>query len=237
VADPAVELTGRHAVLREMRRPVRRVDELATRETTRYLPTHPRIADLLPWDGLRRGAVIGVHGSASLLLAVIGAAMQDGAWAGVVGIPELGMVAAAEHGVDLTRFGLVPHPGPDWPRAVGALIDSIDLVAVATPVAPSTDQARGLAARARQHGTVLIAARPGWPGADLTLEVVGRTWSGLGWGHGRLKLQELQIVAAGRGAATRRKAARLPMPLPAVDAPLEQSSVPLNNRESWTASA
>jgi hypothetical protein len=32
-------------------RPVRRVDDLTTGETIRYLPTHPRIADLLPWDG------------------------------------------------------------------------------------------------------------------------------------------------------------------------------------------
>lgn len=69
-------------------------------------------------------------------------------------------------------------------------------------------------------------ARSSWP-----------AWSGLGWGHGRLKQRELQIVASGRGAATRPKASHLPMPLPAIDAALEHSSIPLDDGESWTASA
>jgi hypothetical protein len=88
-----------------------------------------------------------------------------------------------------------------------------------------------------QHGTVLVAARPGWPGVDSTLEVVGRTWSGLGWGHGRLKQQNLQIVASGRRAATRPRGTHLPMPLPPIDAALEHGSIPRDDSESWTASA
>jgi hypothetical protein len=216
MADVAFDdLARRRERVRELFRPVRQGDQLASHETTRHLPAHPRIAELLPWSGLRRGAAIEVTGSASLLLAVVAGAMRDGGWAAIVGLPEFGMVAAAEHdGMDLRRLGLVPAPGPDWPRVVGALIDGVDLVVVAPPGAPSADIARSLSARARKAGTVLVAARPGWPGADLILHATGRHWTGLGQGRGRLRRLELDVRVTGRGAALRPKTARLPMPLP-----------------------
>jgi hypothetical protein len=57
----------------------------------------------------------------------------------VVGLPALGAVAAVEqHGVPLERLVLVPHPGPDWPTVVAALLDGLDMVVVAAPPATST---------------------------------------------------------------------------------------------------
>jgi hypothetical protein len=45
----------------------------------RPLATTPStVADLLPCDGLRRGATIAVAGSTSPLIAVVAGAMQDG---------------------------------------------------------------------------------------------------------------------------------------------------------------
>ena len=55
--------------------------------------------------GRRRG------GATSLLLALLAERLASGAWAGVIGRPELGLVAAAEAGVALERLALVPYPG------------------------------------------------------------------------------------------------------------------------------
>jgi hypothetical protein len=77
-------------------------------------------------------------------------------------------IAAAEQGVDLARLGLVPNPKPDWPRVVAALIEGTDLVVVASPAVSTGDQGRSLAAPARQHSTVWVAARPGWRASNET---------------------------------------------------------------------
>lgn len=186
-----------------------------SRAADRSLPAHPAVEMLLPGRGLRRGSTVAVTGSMSLLFAVLGPAMRDGQWAAIVGRPDVGAVAAAEHdGLDLARLVLVPFPGPDWPRVVAALVDGLDLVAVNPPSTPAADVARSLSARARQHGTVLLPLRPGWPGLDLHLHATSRTWTGLDRGWGRLRHQELEVTVTGRGAAARPTTARLPMPLP-----------------------
>ena len=77
-------------------------------------------------------------------------------------------MAAAELSVELKRLALVPEPGPNWPQVVVVLLDGVDVVVVAPPAAAPTMLARRLAARARQRGTILIAATSAWPIADLT---------------------------------------------------------------------
>ena len=74
------------------------------------------LAALLPGGGLRRGATVavtGAVGATSLMLALLAEASAGGAWAGVVGRPDLGLVAAAEAGIALERLALVPYPGAD----------------------------------------------------------------------------------------------------------------------------
>jgi hypothetical protein len=109
---------ARRANTAALRRPVAAADDLAERAggAAGHLPAHPLVAPLLPWPGgLRRGATVAVTGGASLLLALLAGAMSTGGWVGVVGLPSLGAVAAAEHRVPLQRLALAPHPGPDWP--------------------------------------------------------------------------------------------------------------------------
>jgi hypothetical protein len=143
-----------------------------------------------------------VPGATSLLLALVAEATAAGSWCAVVGLPQLGLVAAAEAGVAVERLALVPYPGPDWTGVVAALLDGVDIVVVATPGQVSAQVASRLTARARQRGAVLVPVGR-WPGADLILEVAGATWHGLGLGRGRLRARELSVVAHGRGAATR----------------------------------
>jgi hypothetical protein len=129
----------------------------------------------------------------------------------VVNLAQLGLVAAAEAGVAVERFALVPCPGPEWPSVVAALCDGFDIVIVATSEIVSADVASRLSARARQRGTVLISIGR-WPGAELTLATITATWHGLGQGRGRLRSQEIEVVASGRGAAARTRRLRLLLP-------------------------
>jgi len=150
-------------------------------------------------------------GSTSLLLALLSAASRAGSWCAVVGVPDLGALAAAESGIVLERLALVPNPGPDWPTVVAALIDGVDVVVVAVPSAIAPAIASRLTARARQRGCVLVPFGQ-WAGADVILQVVHGAWDGLGAGHGRLRRREITIVARGRGAAARPREVTLLLP-------------------------
>ncbi|MBO9569159.1 MAG: hypothetical protein J7503_10065 [Cellulomonas iranensis] len=163
------------------------------------LPVPPPLADLLP-DGLRRGATTTVLGSTSLALGVLAHACASGAWAVAVGHPRLGLLAAAQAGVDLARFALVPDPGPDAATVLAALVDGIDVVLVG-PDAPLADaDRRRLSARARERGAALVTT-VAWPGAHVVLEAGAARWSGVGVGDGRLRTCALTVRRTGRGSA------------------------------------
>jgi hypothetical protein len=193
----------------------------------RSLPVSAALRPLLPGGVLRRGGTVavdpgavdpgakpggtGLPGSTSLLFALLAEATAAGSWCAAVGLPRIGLVAAAEAGVAVERFALVPHPGPDWPAVVAALVDGVDIVVVATPGSVAAPVANRLTARARQRGAVLVPVGQ-WPGADLTLEVTGSAWHGLGRGRGRLRTRELEVYVHGRGAAARGRRATLWLP-------------------------
>jgi len=198
---------------------VRPASEPAPLGAGRSLPVLPELAGLLPHGVLRRGSVVAVatgrpvsNGGTSLLLALLAQASRAGSWCAVVGLPELGMAAAADLGIALDRFALVPAPGPDWTAAVAALIDGLDVVVVAAmPATVGAAVADRLAARARQRGCVLVSYGP-WTGADVTLRVVRGAWEGLGHGRGRLRRREVVLSARGRGAAARPKEVKVWLP-------------------------
>lgn len=179
------------------------------------LPLVRPVSPLFPGGGLRRGTVVGVSGSVdgvdgfgatSLALAVLAGPSAAGSWTAVVGLPALGGLAAAEQGIELRRLALVPEPGKAWPTVVAALLDAIDVVAVACPGRLRPADARRLSARARERGSVLVVLGRGWPegpGPDVQLQVAGASWSGLGRGHGMLAGRRLDVIAGGRGAAAR----------------------------------
>ena len=198
---------------------VRAAGDTETAGLHRMLPVVPELSILLPGRGLRRGSTVAIAGGpsaatgggTSLLLALLAEASRSGSWCAVVGVPALGAVAAAESGVALDRLALVPHPGPDWPTVVAALIDGVDLVVTAVPGGVSGSIASRLVARARQRGSVLVPFGD-WSGADVTLRVVAGRWEGLGAGHGRLRRRQVTVLARGRGAAARPKEATMWMP-------------------------
>ncbi|GAA2369446.1 hypothetical protein [Dactylosporangium salmoneum] len=115
--------------------------------------------------------------SSSLLLLLLAAASQVGAWCGVVGLPSLNPVLAAEMGVVLDRLALLPDVGAEWTSAVAALLDGLDVVVVATSQVPSADLCGRLAARARQRGSVLVPFG-GWSQPDVVLHAEAGVWEG-----------------------------------------------------------
>ena len=180
---------------------------LLARERT--VPVLPALSGLMPDGGLPRGAMVGVEagvgagsgagaGITSLALALAAGPSAAGSWVAVVGRPDLGLAAAAEVGVDLDRLALVAEPPPEgWAAVVAALIGAVDVVVVAPGHPVRMADARRLAARARERGTVLIQASVGGPGGrgrsargasglelDLRLTVIGVEWQGVGSGHG-----------------------------------------------------
>ncbi|SEF27382.1 hypothetical protein SAMN05421837_103789 [Amycolatopsis pretoriensis] len=180
------------------------------------LPVVPVLAELLPGGELRRGSTVSVSGSTALVLGLLAEATQQGSWAAVAGMPELGVTAAAELGVDLDRFALVPEPGAELVAVVSALIDGFDLVVLGPAAARGVQPQLGrrLAGRVRNRGAVLLAMGV-WPGADLELRVSNRKWRGLtedGFGH--LKYRDVVVSSRGRGAAARPHTVALQLPGP-----------------------
>ncbi|WP_410593652.1 hypothetical protein [Amycolatopsis sp. lyj-23] len=179
------------------------------------LPVAAALAGLFP-SGLRRGSAVSVGGSTALVLALLAEATQEGSWAAITGMPEVGVVAAAELGVDLDRLALVPNPGAELVAVVSALIDGFDLVVLGPSAVRGVQPqlARRLAGRLCNRGAVLVAAGP-WPGADLELRVSKRRWRGLtddGFGH--LEFRDVVATSRGRGAAVRPRSVELRLPSP-----------------------
>ena len=162
--------------------------------------------------GTGAGAGAGA-GVTSLTLAVAVAASQAGSWCAAVGLPALGMVAAAGLGMALERFALVPTPGSQWPAVTAALVDAVDLILIRPVAGTRSTDARRLMARARERGVVLVVSGMGWPEpADLSLSVAPDGWQGLGQGHGYLQARAVAVTSGGRRAASRPRQVQLWLP-------------------------
>ena len=143
----------------------------------RLLPVPAPLAPLFPDRALRRGTTTTVaglpgHGATTLALALLAAASQAGSWCAAVGLPDPGVVAAAELGIDLRRVVFVPHPGSGWAEAAGDLLPGVDVVLVRPPGRARQTAARHLSARARERQAALIVL-VNWIG-PLAYFAVGR---------------------------------------------------------------
>jgi hypothetical protein len=177
------------------------------------LPVLPALRELLPAGGLRRGSVVATGRWSLLCLALAAGASAAGAWCAVVGLPQLGVAAAAGAGLIPDRMLLVPDPGPGWPQVVASLLDGCDLVLLRPPDQPPPQARRRLEATVRRCGGVLVVAGD-WDGAQTRLTIEDQEWTGIGAGHGRLRARRVQVAAEGRGAGARARARWLWLPGP-----------------------
>lgn len=229
--SPILEQVFDERVLQELRQRVAAVSggSTAAADEGQVLPVAEPLAAVLPRGGLARGSVVSVvgQGATSVLFTLL--AGPDAPWSALVGMPGVGLLAAAEFGVDLDRVVVIPEPGPDVLQVLSILIDGVDMIAVALPadVRPGPSRQRVLTGRLRQHGAVLLVMGP-WPGADLVLTSRSVGWTGLGRGHGRLRDHELVVEVGGRGAAAgRRNSAALLLRSDRVAVDVVHSAVPV----------
>ena len=168
----------------------------------RSLPVHEPLTPLLP-VGLQRRWIVGCTGSAamSLALAVAGRAVSEGSWLAAVGVPALGVEAAAELGVPLSRLVAVDAgTGPTtWAERIGAALDGFELILTQAP--PGAERmARQIRHRLQAKGAVLLVVSHAAPtvGCDLELTSGEVRWVGLGAGHGHLVARRVSVRAGGR---------------------------------------
>jgi hypothetical protein len=191
----------------------------------RLMEVIPPLAPLVPGGGLRRGTTVevpagAIPGATSLALSLLAGPSAAGRWLAAVGLPDLGLVAAAQLGIHLDRLAVVAHPGAHWSTVTAALIDSMDAVLLRPPPAVGAVDARRLVARTRERGAVLVVTegqqRQRWPQpADLRLAVVGAVPHGPEAGHGHFGGRWVEVEATGRGEASRPR--RVTLWLPAGD--------------------
>ncbi|MDF0587976.1 hypothetical protein P0W64_14445, partial [Tsukamurella sp. 8F] len=87
-----------------------------------------QIAHLLPGEGLPRGTVATLSGTASLEVSLVATVTAAGARVAVCGLPGFGTLAALEQGADLSRIAFVPGPLPDPVAVASILLDGADMV-------------------------------------------------------------------------------------------------------------
>ena len=88
-----------------------------------------------------------------LMLGMVAAVTGDGGNAAIVGLPDTGLLAAAEMGADLSRLAVIPDPGGDPVEVAAVLLDGMDLVVLGLGGC-SVPPARGL------PGSILPALEP-----------------------------------------------------------------------------
>ena len=188
---------------------------LAAKDAAEVLPTSESLlaipeslAGLLS-GGLPRGTVVVLSGAGSLPVSMTAAVTITGGHVAVVGLPDFGLLAAAEMGADLSRLAVIPDPGTDPVEVAAVLMDGMDLVVLglAGRSVPAT-RARAVVARARHKGCTLLVTRGEWQGASMRLDarVCGYEVTAGPGGHsggpvsgcGRISRVRLSVRARGR---------------------------------------
>jgi len=175
-------------------------------ETESRLPLPQWLTGLLPAP-LPRGTVAVLSGARSLLLSMVAAVTAAGGNAAIIGQPDIGLLAAAEMGADLSRVAVIPDPGTDPVEVAAVLVDGMDLVVLGLGgrrVPPT--RARAVVARARSKGCTLLVTGGDWQGAPtrLAARVCGYEitphWGTPAPGFGRISGVRLQVsgMCAGR---------------------------------------
>ncbi|MBI2694300.1 hypothetical protein [Mycobacterium nebraskense] len=169
------------------------------------------LAEALPAP-LPRGTVAVLSGARSLLLGMVAAVTAAGGNVAIVGQPDIGLLAAAEMGADLSRLAVIPDPGTDPVEVAAVLVDGMDLVVLGLGGrrVPQT-RARAVVARARNKGCTVLVTDGDWQGAPTRLEarVCGyELTSGSRPGFGRISRVRVQVsgVCAGRRVTARARA-------------------------------
>lgn len=146
----------------------------------------------------------------SLAYALAAEPSKRGYWCAVVGVPELGLSAAADLGIDPNRLIALPDPGEQWLRAVSILVETVDVLILAAPATPPPGGMNRLHAKLRERQSVLIILGRALPGTGAALTTRAPHWQGLDAGSGRLRSRTIRVAAVGKLARPGSVAVTLP---------------------------
>ena len=157
------------------------------------------LAEMLP-GGLPKGTVAVLSGARSLAVGMAASVTSAGGHVAVVGLPDFGLLAAAEMGADLSRLAVIPQPGADPVEVAAVLMDGMDLVVLGLGgrnVPPT--RSRAVVARARQRGCTLLVTGGQWQGASMRMDarVCGYEITG-GPGCGRISKVRVSVRTQGK---------------------------------------
>jgi hypothetical protein len=169
-------------------------DVLPESESLLPLPESLTLPTALP-----RGTVAVLSGARSLPLSMVAAVTAAGGHAAIVGLPDVGLLAAVEMGADLSRLAVIPEPGADPVEVAAVLMDGMDLVVLGLGgrSVPAT-RARAVVARARQKGCTLLVTGGDWQGASARLEARVSGYEVTCGSGGRISRVRLAMRAGGR---------------------------------------
>lgn len=183
-----------------LRREISRMQRRRSEHT--LLPLDSAFSTLLPEEGLQTGTAYTVSPSPSLVLALLSAASQKGHWCAVVGLPTLGVEAAAAFGIDLSRLILVPEPGDRWLAVTSALAEVVPLIVVQPGSRARDADVSRLSARLRDRGSTLLLTEgrgsEAWPQSEGSIHIHDPQWHGLGDGWGLLSDCTVTVTARTR---------------------------------------
>ena len=206
-----VEAPDRRAQLRAVAGHAQSTSVLASQ---RPKPVTGPYAEVFP-NGLRPGTSVSfpaarpsldaaaLRGAVTLAAGVV---PVDG-WVAAVGVPSMGVLAAAEAGLDLSHLVFLAAPTSVWGTVAVAAVDAFDVIVLSVPARPKQAEIRRLTGRARERGTTVIATGPGariW-GGEARLTTSAADWEGVGDGHGSLRSCRVTVDLDGRGAVRARQ--------------------------------
>jgi hypothetical protein len=205
VMSPALTVHGPSETRADVRALQQRIRDLEiTRVDTPVFGVTQALQGLFPEGGLRRGCTYQIDASSSLLWSLLAGPTREGVWCAVVGIPDVGVAAAEDMGVNLDRLILIPRPHQQWLSVVSALIDVVGIVALGSQPLPSDRMLSTLSGRLRERGSTLLV-RSDWPRTEGRIAVGDHAWYGLGAGHGILHEHRVRITLTPRLGNTTRE--------------------------------
>lgn len=113
------------------------------------------------------GVFHGPTGGGPFLRAAV-ALTPDSGWVAFVNVRNIGWVAGAEAGFDLSHVLHIPQVGPHGAQVLALLIEGVDVLCVGD-VFLERSHMRRLAARARAERTTILSTQP-WPGISRPWE-------------------------------------------------------------------
>ena len=184
----------------------------ATQGETESLPVAEHLCALFDGRGLVRGRIVWCGGDAamSLGLQVVARATQEGSWLAVIGLDDLGLQAAFEHGVALDRTVVVgPTRTPrEWISAVGAAVEGFALVLLGVPRGVTAGDAQRLAMRIQARRAVAVCVDPSRTSKvasvfspDVVVHTATTEWHGIEHGAGHVRSRDLEVEVSGRRVA------------------------------------